>query len=250
MHPARALTELLQPPQVDAVLGPVLLGGADEEVGFLQDEEGLLPALRVEHALVAQLARSLEFVAQQAVTAHGSEPLWDGTRDEMGKGRAQDWDRSHRARCPAHLADGACPCLQRLGTVSPQLLHFFPSEEELEGEAKPAEDEKPSGLLPPCTQRCSGCAQPPSKVRCPSLPSVCPWAPQPCRSTCAEEGAPWGYLSVVPGLVGAWALLTPRERSSPLSMWPRGSVHFSVSKKSRDFSSEHQTRWKSVGWWS
>lgn len=84
-----ALTELLQPSEVDAVLSPVVLGGADEEVGFLQDEEGLLPPLGVEHALVAQLAHALELIAQQAVTAHGCEPLWDGARDEAGKDRAQ-----------------------------------------------------------------------------------------------------------------------------------------------------------------
>lgn len=84
-----ALTELLQPPEVDAVLSPVILGGADEEVGFLQDEEGLLPPLRVEHALVSQLAHTLELVAQQAVTAHGCEPLQDGARDEPGKDKVQ-----------------------------------------------------------------------------------------------------------------------------------------------------------------
>lgn len=49
---AWALTELLQPPKVDAVLSPILLSRADEEVGFLQDEEGSLPALGIEHALV------------------------------------------------------------------------------------------------------------------------------------------------------------------------------------------------------
>lgn len=79
-----ALTELLQPPEVDAVLSPVILGGADEEVGFLQDEEGLLPPLGVEHALVAQLAHALELVAQQAVTAHRCEPLQDRAREEPG----------------------------------------------------------------------------------------------------------------------------------------------------------------------
>lgn len=82
------LTELLQPPQVDAVLGPVLLGGADKEVTFLQDEEGPLPALGVQHALVAQLAHALELVTQQAVAAHGGEPLWDGAGDEQGENRA------------------------------------------------------------------------------------------------------------------------------------------------------------------
>lgn len=187
-----ALTELLQPPEVDAVLSPVVLGRADEEVGFLQDEEGLLPPLRVEHALVAQLAHALEFVAQQAMTAHGREPLQDGARDKLGKDTAQpssmdtleDGGRSlGRMGVPrkgrrvldtedeeggelggittekegwapgthqwhrvlglglAHLADGTGPGLQRLWSFGSQLLHFFPNEEELEGEAKPAEDE-------------------------------------------------------------------------------------------------------------
>jgi len=84
----RALTELLQPSEVNAVLSPIILGGTDEEVSFLQDEEGLLPLLGVEHALVAQLAHALELVAKQAMTAHRREPLRDGAKDEPGKDRA------------------------------------------------------------------------------------------------------------------------------------------------------------------
>lgn len=61
------------------------------------------------------------------------------------------------------------------------------------------------------------------------------------------RGHSWGYLSAGPGLVSAWALLTAREMRSPLSTWPKGSVHFSVSKKSRALSREHHVRWKSVG---
>lgn len=201
-----ALTELLQPPEVDAVLSPVILGGADEEVGFLQDEEGLLPPLRVEHALVAQLAHTLELVAQQAVTAHGCEPLWDRARDELAKDRAQppsadpheDGSRSagrmgtpakgrmvlaiedeehgelggimmgkqgqspgthQRHGVPvlglAHLANSAGPGLQRLRPISSQLVHFFPGEEELKGEAKSEEDDpahQGSPLPRTCTQ--------------------------------------------------------------------------------------------------
>lgn len=76
----------------------------------------------------------------------------------------------------------------------------------------------------------------------PDLLSACP------RLSGRGWGHGWGYLSVGPGLVSAWwALLTPREMRSPLSMWPRGSVHFSVSKKSRALSREHHVRWKSAG---
>lgn len=278
-----ALTELLQPPEVDAVLSPVICGGADEEMGFLQDEEGLLPPLRVEHALVPQLAHALELVAQQAVTAHRCEPLWDGARDEPGKDRVQppsaephkDGGRSlemmgaptmgrsvpatddeergelggittgkqewspgtHQCHgVPglglAHLADGAGPSLQGLGPIGSQLLHFFPSEEELQSETKPAEDESAQT----CTQS-----------------QTSPLHQAGHSALCAHgfsgqaEGQGWGYLSMGPGLARPWARLTPREMRSPLSMRPQGSVHFSVSKKSRAFSREHQVRWKSAG---
>ena len=75
------------------------------------------------------------------------------------------------------------------------------------------------------------------------VPALC----VPTGSLSRQWGHGWGYLSVGPGLASAWALFTPREMRSPLSMWPRGSVHFSVSKRSRALSREHHVRWKSAG---
>lgn len=132
----------------------------------------------------------------------------------------------------AHLANGTGPGLQCFRPISSQLLHFFPSEEELKGEAKPTEDEPAHEDNPVHAPR----------ARAGTAPS---------REPSPAVGVPhafWGYLSVGPGLVTAWwGLLTPREMRSPQSMWPRGSVHFSVSKKSRAFSREHHVRWKSAG---
>lgn len=71
------------------------------------------------------------------------EPLEMEEGEELG-GITRDRAWGHTT-CPglglAHLADGAGPGLQRFGPIRSQLLHFLPSEEELEGEAKPAEDE-------------------------------------------------------------------------------------------------------------
>lgn len=75
------------------------------------------------------------------------------------------------------------------------------------------------------------------------VPALC----MPTGSLGMWWGHSLGYLSVGPGLVSAWALFTPREMRSVLSMWPRGSVHFSDSKKSRALSREHHVRWKSAG---
>lgn len=174
------------------------------------------------------------------------DPHRDGERSPAGMGApgreesASRWGavRSHSRDTGtvwghvgvAHLANGTGPGLQRFGPISSQLLHFFPGEEELKGEAKPAGDEPAHEDNPvPALRAATAPSMEPS-------PAVC--APHTC----------WGYLSVGPGLVTAWwALLTPREMRSPLWMWPRGSVHFSVSKKSKALSREHQVRWKSAG---
>lgn len=54
----------------------------------------------------------------------------------------------------AHLANGAGPGLQSLGPIGSQLLHFFPGEEELKGEAKPVED-KPAHQGSPLPRTCT-----------------------------------------------------------------------------------------------
>ena len=143
----------------------------------------------------------------------------------------------------AHLADGTGPGLQGLRPIGSQLLHFFPSEEELEGEAKPMEDE-PAHQDSPLPQTCTQSQTRPlhqAETNAHAAFSV------PTGILGMQWGHSWVYLSVGPGLVSAWALFTPREMRSPLSMWPKGSVHFSVSKKSRALSREHHVRWKSAG---
>lgn len=71
----------------------------------------------------------------------------------------------------AHLADGTGPGLQRFRPISSQLLNLFPSEEELKGEAKPAEDEAAHEGQPcPCPRARVGTA----RAGCPALLSVCP----------------------------------------------------------------------------
>lgn len=69
------LTELLQAVQVDDVLGGSVVSWADEQVGLLQDEVGLLPLLRVQHGSVPQQAHPLKLTAQQAVDAQGGRRL-------------------------------------------------------------------------------------------------------------------------------------------------------------------------------
>lgn len=63
----RGLTKLLQPIEVDDVLGSTVGSRADKEVRPLQDEEGLLPVTRVQHGPVPQQTHPFKFPGQQTM---------------------------------------------------------------------------------------------------------------------------------------------------------------------------------------
>lgn len=83
------LTELLQPVEVDDVLGGAVSPWADEEVGPLQDEEGFLPVTRVQHGPVPQQTHPLKLPGQQAVAAEWRH----GLRCQRSEVRDEGWGR-------------------------------------------------------------------------------------------------------------------------------------------------------------
>lgn len=82
------LTEFLQTVQVNDVLCGAIVPGADEQVGLLQDEIGLLPLLRVQHGPVPHQPDTLKLPGEKAVTAER------GCRLRRSKGI--ELDRGHQ----------------------------------------------------------------------------------------------------------------------------------------------------------